>query len=97
MKNVILLTLDAVRKDVFGCYGNKDGLSQLDTAKKAIGAVGRLLSDVGIPRRLRDIGLKKENFPHIIDNLFSINMWGVTGNPRDCTKEDALRILEAAW
>ena len=27
MKNVILLTLDAVRKDVLGCYGNTSGLT----------------------------------------------------------------------
>jgi len=27
MKNVILLTIDALRKDVVGCYGNKDGLT----------------------------------------------------------------------
>lgn len=27
MKNVFLLTLDAVRKDDFGCYGNKNGLT----------------------------------------------------------------------
>ncbi len=27
MKNVILLTLDALRKDVVGCYGNKKGLT----------------------------------------------------------------------
>ena len=27
MKNVILLTLDTVRKDVFGCCGNKNGLT----------------------------------------------------------------------
>lgn len=27
MKNVILLTIDALRKDVLGCYGNKDGLT----------------------------------------------------------------------
>jgi len=27
VKNVILLTIDAVRKDVFGCYGNKQGLT----------------------------------------------------------------------
>jgi len=27
MKNVILLTLDALRKDVLGCYKNKDGLT----------------------------------------------------------------------
>ena len=27
MKNVILLSIDALRKDVLGCYGNKDGLT----------------------------------------------------------------------
>jgi len=27
MKNVILLTVDALRKDVLGCYGNKNGLT----------------------------------------------------------------------
>ena len=27
MKNVILLTIDALRKDVLGCYGNKSGLT----------------------------------------------------------------------
>ena len=26
MKNVILLTLDTLRKDIAGCYGNSDGL-----------------------------------------------------------------------
>ena len=27
MKNVILLTVDALRKDILGCYGNKEGLT----------------------------------------------------------------------
>ncbi len=27
MKNVVLLTLDTLRKDVLGCYGNKEGLT----------------------------------------------------------------------
>ena len=27
MKNVILLTIDTLRKDILGCYGNKDGLT----------------------------------------------------------------------
>ena len=27
MKNAILLTIDALRKDVLGCYGNTNGLS----------------------------------------------------------------------
>ncbi|GAI89822.1 unnamed protein product, partial [marine sediment metagenome] len=27
MKNVILLTIDTLRKDVLGCYGNKNGLT----------------------------------------------------------------------
>jgi len=73
------------------------GLSQLDAAKKAIEAVRRLLSDIGMPQRLRDIGIKKEDFPRIIDNLFNINMWAVNGNPRDCTREDVAGILKEAW
>jgi len=27
MKNVILLTIDTLRKDVLGCYGSKEGLT----------------------------------------------------------------------
>lgn len=27
MKNIILLTIDTLRKDILGCYGNKDGLT----------------------------------------------------------------------
>ena len=27
MKNVILFTIDTLRRDVFGCYGNKEGLT----------------------------------------------------------------------
>ena len=29
-KNVILLTIDALRKDMPGCYGNKSGLTPLE-------------------------------------------------------------------
>ena len=36
MKNVVLLTIDALRKDALGCYGNKSGLSPFIDSLQAI-------------------------------------------------------------
>lgn len=73
------------------------GLSQLDAAKKAVESIRKLFSDVGLPQRLRDFGVNKEDFPHIIDLLFKFEHTCVIRNPRDCTREDVAGILEAAW
>lgn len=74
-----------------------EGLTQREAAAKAIEAVRKLIADVGLPQRLRDIGVKKEQFPRFLDILFSVNNEGVKTNPRDCSREDAARIYEAAW
>jgi alcohol dehydrogenase class IV len=41
--------------------------------------------------------VKKEQIPRMVDILFDINMRNVRGNPRPVTREDAIRIFEAAW
>jgi len=74
-----------------------NNLSLQDAARKAIDAVRSLSRDVGIPQRLRDIGVKKEDLPTVVDILFTVNPNAVSNNPRDCSRDDALRILEAAW
>jgi len=75
-----------------------EGLSLRDAAQKAIEAVRKLTIDLGMPQRLRDIGMKKEQIPRVVDILFApVNMWRVNCNPRDCSREDAARIFEAAW
>ncbi len=74
-----------------------DGLSPPDAAQKAVDAVRRLSLDVGMPTRLRDIGVKREAIPEIVDILFNVNGRTLINNPRECSKDDALKILEAAW
>ncbi len=74
-----------------------EGLSPPDASLKAIAAVGQLIADIELPQRLRDIGVKKEQIPRMVDILFDINMRNVRNNPRPVTREDAIRIFEAAW
>jgi len=75
-----------------------EGLSLRDAAQKAVEAVRKLSSDIGMPQRLRDIGLKKEDFPQIVNTLFAqYASWAVDMNPRTASREDVARILEAAW
>jgi len=75
-----------------------EGLSLRDAARKAVEAVRKLTIDLGIPQRLRHIGMKKEQIPRVVDILFTpVNVWRVNNNPRDCSREDAARIFEAAW
>jgi alcohol dehydrogenase class IV len=62
----------------------------------AADAVARLITDLGMPSRLRDVGVKREHFDAIasgaLTNLF------VTQNPRPVKRrEDVLEILEAAY
>ena len=62
----------------------------------AADAVAKLISDLGMPSRLRDVGVKREHFDAIaagsLTNLF------VTQNPRPVKRrEDVLEILEAAY
>jgi len=74
-----------------------EGLSLPDAAQKAADAVRQLSLDVNMPQRLRDIGVKKEQIPQLVDILFTYSPRHVSNNPHNCSREDAARIFEAAW
>lgn len=74
-----------------------EGCSLRDAGRKAVAAVRQLSSDVNMPQRLRDIGIKKEQIPGLVDMLFKFSLRHVSNNPRNCSREDAARIFEAAW
>jgi alcohol dehydrogenase class IV len=62
----------------------------------AASAVAKLIADLGMPSRLRDVGVKREHFDAIaagaLTNLF------VTQNPRPVKRQDdVIEILEAAY
>jgi alcohol dehydrogenase class IV len=69
-------------------FGRRDG--------DAAAAVAELVEALGQPRRLRDAGVKREQFPDIAKGALG-NMW-VRTNPRPIkTVDDVLEILEMAW
>lgn len=75
---------------------NVDGLSLPDKARRAVEAVRKLSIDVGIPQRLRDIGMKKEDIETAADILFSQPGY-IARNPRQCSREEAIKIYESVW
>lgn len=80
-----------------------EGLSLRAAAQKGADAVRQLATDIDMPIRLRDIGIKKEAFPGFVDLLFAdrgdllSNLVYVNNNPRTCSREEAMKIYEAAW
>jgi alcohol dehydrogenase class IV len=62
----------------------------------AAGAVARLIASLGLPTRLRDLGVRKERFEAIALGALG-NMW-VKTNPRPLQRaDDVIALLEAAW
>lgn len=50
-----------------------------------------------MPQRLRDIGVKKEDIKRIVDFLYEDMGRLVEQNPRQCTRDDVIRLLESIW
>lgn len=73
------------------------GLSKMDAARRSVEAVRKLSQDVGMPQKLREVGIKKEDIPGFVDYLFKFQLYGMENNARDLTREDAGKIFEAAW
>lgn len=72
-----------------------ENLSTMDAARKAIAAIRQFSSQVGIPERLRDLGVKEEDFPVMAENAMK-DVCSVT-NPRKATKEQIIGIFKAAY
>jgi alcohol dehydrogenase class IV len=82
---------------IAACLGESvDGLSQAAAAERAIAAVERIRGAIGIPQRLRELGVKREQLPHFAEKAFAIKRLMNT-NPRRPTQADLLAILEEAF
>lgn len=72
-------------------------LSLREQARLGIEAVRQLTLDLGMPQRLRDVGMKRDEIEQVVNVLFESFEGLVNNNPRHCTKEDAIKILEPIW
>jgi alcohol dehydrogenase class IV len=72
------------------------GKSEADSAEAAIAAVEQLRKDIGIPLRLRDIGVTESQLRPFAEKAFSIKRI-LRVNPRPVTVDDLEGILRAAF
>jgi alcohol dehydrogenase len=70
-------------------------LTTLEAGGKAIEAIKQLCRDIGIPEKLRDIGVTEDKIPEMARLAFetNYNRW----NPRYTTYEDFLALFEKAY
>jgi alcohol dehydrogenase class IV len=73
-----------------------EGKSEADAADSAITAVEQLRQDIGIPLRLRDIGITESQLRPLAEKAFAIKRI-LRVNPRPVTVEDLEGILRSAF
>jgi alcohol dehydrogenase class IV len=72
------------------------GLGEQEAAERSIAAVERLRSDIGIPSRLRDIGVQPAQIKSFAEKALGIKRI-LRVNPRTVTLESLEEILQAAY
>lgn len=77
----------AMGVDVSGMTGN-------DAAEAAICSVEKLVAELGLPRSLREAGVKLEDVPKMAKQ--AIRDVCQTGNPRPCSESDMAEIYRTA-
>ena len=71
------------------------GMDQEQYRAAAVDAVRQLSKDVGIPEKLREIGVKEEDLPALAESAMADVCTG--GNPRPCPYELVLEIYRKAF
>jgi alcohol dehydrogenase class IV len=72
------------------------GLSECEAAERAIVAVEKLRADIGIPDRLRELGVQPGQLRAFAEKAFGIQRI-LRVNPRPVTADDLFGILESAY
>ena len=63
--------------------------------ERAIEAVERFLADVGVPARLRDVGVERSLLPDVVDH--ALDDWTLARVPRPAGRMQLAALLESAW
>jgi alcohol dehydrogenase class IV len=73
-----------------------NGLPDEEAARRAVSAVERLRADIGVPTRLRDLGVKESQLRPFAEKAFGVQRI-LRVNPRKPTVDDLEGILRAAF
>ncbi|MFD1472390.1 iron-containing alcohol dehydrogenase [Companilactobacillus mishanensis] len=74
---------------------NTEGLSVRDAAQLSIKAMRQMADDVGIPRSIKEIGAKSEDFELMAEN--ALKDGNAFSNPRKGTKQDIIDLFQKSY
>jgi alcohol dehydrogenase len=74
-----------------------DGLSKTEAARKSVEGVKKLISDLNLPTRLRDIGAKEEDFSGFAKSVVTNYPRLTSNNPRQMTQAEVIDIYQATY
>jgi alcohol dehydrogenase class IV len=78
------------------CFGiNTFNMPDIKAAGKAIEAIQMLNKRIGIPKSLREIGIKENQIPMLAKKAFEDPCH--QSNPRPCTEQDLLMLYKEAF
>jgi alcohol dehydrogenase class IV len=83
---------------VAAMLGERTGeLTVVDAARKAVVALRRLATDMGMKQRLSEAGMSEADIPPLVDDLFRLKAGPIDMyNPRTASREDVIKLLKAA-
>ena len=74
---------------------NIDGLSVMEAAEKAINAMFKLSTDIGIPASLKEMGVKEADFEYMAE--MALKDGNAFSNPRKGNENDIIEIFKSAF
>ena len=72
------------------------GMNETAAAERAVLAVEKLRTDIGIPTRLRDLGVKEDQFKSFAEKAFNVKRL-MRVNPRYPTLDEIEQLFRQAW
>lgn len=71
------------------------GLPEAQASGRSVDAVTGLMGRIGLPRELREVGVRREDFPELVTMAFK---WAnVSGNPRTVSEDELMSLYEEAY
>jgi len=74
---------------------NVAGLPEMEAARRAPAAVRRLIADIGLPTRLRDLGVDQATIPQMAED--AMKSGNIRVNPRRTTINEIIALYERAY
>jgi alcohol dehydrogenase len=76
---------------------NIENLSAYEAASRSVVAVRNLSTITGVPQRMRDVKIKKDEIPMLVESMFELRAFHAEASCRPASKDDVRQIFEAAW